>query len=60
MLRGELFRAFSPELTAERAECQRKLHTFNTVSGISRLERINMWNEYDPFSQLAAIVLTVL
>jgi hypothetical protein len=46
MLRGELYYAFKPSssLTAEREECGKNCHIFNTASGLSRLERINAWN----------------
>jgi acetyltransferase-like isoleucine patch superfamily enzyme len=47
MLRGELYHAFTPSLIAEREECSRKCHIFNTTaSELSRLERINLWNRY--------------
>jgi len=44
MLRGELYHAFVPSLVAERARCSAACHAFNTASGLTRLERADLWN----------------
>ncbi|KAL5115372.1 hypothetical protein ACEQ8H_006748 [Pleosporales sp. CAS-2024a] len=36
MARGELYHAFTPELTAERARCKRACALYNNASGVSR------------------------
>lgn len=46
MLGGELYHAFVPSLVAERARCSAACHAFNSASGLSRVERANMWNAY--------------
>lgn len=51
MLRGDLYRAFSTELIAERSRCALARHEFNERAvHVERIERINLWNKYTPFA----------
>lgn len=53
MLRGELYHAFSPVLTAERSRCAQACHNFNTnAASVSRVERINLFHAYVLYSAL--------
>ena len=46
MLRGELYYANTPELSAERARCNAALRAFNAAEGIvSRRETVRLWRE---------------
>lgn len=46
MGQGELYTSFGPELVAERARCSAACHAFNTASGLTQVERVNLWNQY--------------
>lgn len=46
MGRGELYTSFIPELVAERARCSVACHAFNTASGLTQVERVNLLNQY--------------
>lgn len=43
---GELYFSFVPELISERARCSVACHAFNTASGLTQIERVNLWNQY--------------
>ncbi|KAL3477355.1 trimeric LpxA-like protein [Aspergillus californicus] len=45
MLRGELYRAFTPELTAERVRCRHACARFNSAGEISRRRLIELWKD---------------
>lgn len=48
MLRGELYRAFTPELIAARGRCEQAYKRFNSASlngEISRRRQIELWRE---------------
>ncbi|KAL4923241.1 sugar O-acetyltransferase [Aspergillus undulatus] len=45
MLRGEHFRAFTPELTAERARCRHACTRFNTAVEVSRRRLIELYKD---------------
>ncbi|KAL4764954.1 sugar O-acetyltransferase [Aspergillus foveolatus] len=45
MLRGELFRAFTPELTAERTRCRHACTRFNTAGEVSRRRLIELYKD---------------
>ena len=46
MLRGELYYANTPEMSAERARCNAALRAFNAAEGIaSRREMVRLWRE---------------
>ncbi len=45
MLRGELYRAFTPELTAERARCRAACTRFNNAGEVSRRRLLELWKE---------------
>lgn len=48
MLRGELYRAFTPELIAARVRCEQAYKRFNRASldgEISRRRQIELWRE---------------
>lgn len=45
MLRGELYRAFTPELMAERVKCVKAYKRFNNAGDISRRRQIELWRE---------------
>jgi hypothetical protein len=46
MLRGELYHAFVPNLTAERTRCHRACGRFNQAGDITRRRQIELWKEY--------------
>lgn len=46
MPRGELYFSLVPELVSERARCSTACHAFNTASGLTQIERVNLWNQY--------------
>jgi hypothetical protein len=46
MLRGELYYAFTPELVAERRQCEHACARFNAAGEVSRRERAERLNEY--------------
>jgi hypothetical protein len=45
MLRGELYHAFTPQLTAERARCRHACTRFNNAGEVSRRRSIELWKE---------------
>ncbi|OJJ50520.1 hypothetical protein ASPZODRAFT_55995 [Penicilliopsis zonata CBS 506.65] len=46
MLRGELYRAFTPELTAARRRCQRATHRYNNAGEeVSRRRLVELWRD---------------
>ena len=46
MQAGELYLAFTPELTEERARCARAYHNYNTKAfGASRRDAVKLWKE---------------
>ncbi|KAJ5902578.1 Maltose/galactoside acetyltransferase [Penicillium taxi] len=45
MLRGELYRAFTPELTAARARCKSANIRFNNAGDVSRRRLVELWND---------------
>jgi hypothetical protein len=45
MLRGELYRAFTPELTADRARCRAACTRFNNAGEVSRRRLLELWKE---------------
>ena len=45
MLRGELYHAFTPELFADRARCQKACQRYNQAGDISRRHQIELWRE---------------
>ncbi|OJJ58854.1 hypothetical protein ASPSYDRAFT_151458 [Aspergillus sydowii CBS 593.65] len=45
MLRGELYRAFTPELTAERARCRAACTRFNNAGEVSRRRLLELWKD---------------
>jgi hypothetical protein len=45
MLRGELYRCFTPELIAARMRCRRACVRFNKTDEASRRELVEMWKE---------------
>lgn len=51
-LRGELYYAFTPELTAERRRCGNACKRFNSAGEITRRRQVELWNEYDDDSQI--------
>ncbi|KAL2832876.1 trimeric LpxA-like protein [Aspergillus cavernicola] len=45
MLRGELYHAFTPELTAERTRCRHACARFNNAGEVSRRRLIELWKD---------------
>ncbi|KAL4807371.1 trimeric LpxA-like protein [Aspergillus unguis] len=45
MLRGELYRAFTPDLVAERARCRRACTRFNNAGEVSRRRLIELYKD---------------
>ncbi|OJJ01455.1 hypothetical protein ASPVEDRAFT_28115 [Aspergillus versicolor CBS 583.65] len=45
MLRGELYRAFTPELTADRARCRAACTRFNNAGEVSRRRLLELWKD---------------
>jgi hypothetical protein len=45
MLRGELYHAFMPELTAKRKRCHHACHRFNIAGEASRRRLVELWRE---------------
>lgn len=43
--RGELYRAFVPELIAARSRCSQACQAFNTSTSTSRRDRVRLWRE---------------
>lgn len=46
MLKGELYYAFTPELTAMRDRCHQACHRFNVAGDAPREKLIELWREY--------------
>jgi hypothetical protein len=48
MLAGELYYAFTPDLTADRNRCKAACAAFNTAcaNGASRRKLVELWKEY--------------
>lgn len=46
MLRGELFRAFTPDLIAARARCKWACNRFNKSDEVPRRRLVEMWREW--------------
>jgi hypothetical protein len=46
MLRGELYHAFTPELTAERARCRQACRRFNDAGDVPRRSLVELYREY--------------
>ena len=47
MLRGELYHAFRPELTAKRNRCHHACNRFNSVGNANRRKLVELWKEYE-------------
>jgi hypothetical protein len=45
MLRGELFRAFTPDLVAARARCKYACNRFNKTDEVPRRRLVELWRE---------------
>jgi hypothetical protein len=45
MLRGELYHAFMPELTAKRKRCHHAANRFNCAGEASRRKLVELWRE---------------
>ena len=45
MLRGELYYAFTPELTAERARCNQACEAYNNAGHVSRRKLTELFRE---------------
>lgn len=45
MLRGELYRAFTPDLIAARSRCTRACRRFNSMEDVSRRRQVELWKE---------------
>ena len=45
MLRGELYRAFTPDLIAARSRCTRACRRFNNMEDVSRRRQVELWKE---------------
>lgn len=45
MLRGELYHAFRPKLTAKRNRCHHACHRFNAAGEASRRRLVELWRE---------------
>lgn len=45
MLRGELYYAFTPKLTAERQRCQHACKRYNNAGEVSRRKLVELWRE---------------
>lgn len=43
MLRGELYRAFTPGLIAARHRCKVAVHAFNNAGIVSRRRQVELW-----------------
>lgn len=59
MLKGELYHAFLPRLTAKRTKCHHACHRFNQAGEASRRELVKLWQEYGCFNfQFPARILS--
>ncbi|KAK8253404.1 hypothetical protein IWZ00DRAFT_188300 [Phyllosticta capitalensis] len=45
MLRGELYYAFTPKLTAERQRCQHACKRYNNAGEVSRRKLVELWRD---------------
>lgn len=45
MLRGELYYAFSPELTKERNRCARACNELNNETALTRRKMVQLWRK---------------
>jgi hypothetical protein len=45
MLRGELYHAFLPKLTAKRNRCHHACHRFNQAGEAPRRKLVELWRE---------------
>lgn len=45
MLRGELYRAFTPELIAARTRCKHACNRFNNAEEVPRRRLVELWRE---------------
>jgi hypothetical protein len=45
MLRGELYHAFMPKLTAKRNRCHHAVHRFNSAGEAPRRKLVELWRE---------------
>ncbi|THC91856.1 hypothetical protein EYZ11_008678 [Aspergillus tanneri] len=45
MLRGEMYRAFTPDLIAARARCTRACHRFNNACNVPRRRLVELWKD---------------
>lgn len=52
MLAGELYYAFTPELTALRQRCHHAVHRFNSAGEASRRRLVELMREYVPTCEL--------
>ena len=46
MLRGELYHAFTPDLTADRVRCKWACNRFNKADEAPRRRLVEMWREW--------------
>jgi hypothetical protein len=46
MARGELYHAFTPELTAERTRCRQACTRYNNAGDVSRRKLTELFREY--------------
>lgn len=45
MLRGELYYAFEPQLSAERKRCHHACNRFNQAGEVNRRRLVELWRE---------------
>lgn len=45
MLRGELYVAFTPRLSAKRKRCHYACHKFNSAGEVDRRELVRLWRK---------------